>query len=185
MQLSQSATYALQALLQLAEAGEGVLLTRGKLAAKDQLPQRFLVEILHGLVKHGMLRSTRGGGGGYALARRPEEITLLDVIEAVDGPLPAGLPVGNTMSQPLSDWLRANLEQVAPRHSRPPGRHHLEAPGGSRSQADRGEPESLAAICAQHVRRGGSRQPLAVAVAAAKLALMFGSITATMQSEHG
>ncbi|MGO9115547.1 MAG: RrF2 family transcriptional regulator [Thermoguttaceae bacterium] len=112
MQLSQSATYALQALLQLAESGEGVLITRGKLAANGKMPERFLLEILHDLVKRGMLRSTRGGGGGFALARRPEDITLLDMIEAVDGPLPAGLPNGNTMPEPLRNWLQANLEQV-------------------------------------------------------------------------
>ncbi len=113
MQLSQSVIYALQALLQLAESGEGVLITRGKLAATGQMPERFLLEILHDLVKRGILRSTRGGGGGFALARRPDQITLLDVIEAVDGPLPAGLPAGNTMSEPLRNWLRANLDQFA------------------------------------------------------------------------
>jgi Rrf2 family transcriptional regulator, cysteine metabolism repressor len=113
MQLSQSTTYALQALLQLAESGEGVLITRGKLAAHGQMPERFLLEILHDLVKRGILRSTRGGGGGFSLARGPDNITLLDVIEAVDGPLPAGLPPSNSMSEPLRKWLRASLEQIA------------------------------------------------------------------------
>ena len=112
MQLSQSVTYALQTVLQLAESGEGVLITRGKLAANGQMPERFLLEILHDLVKRGILRSTRGGGGGFALARRPEDITLLDVIEAVDGPLPVGLPASTTLAEPLRNWLRANLEQV-------------------------------------------------------------------------
>jgi Rrf2 family protein len=112
MQLSQSVTYALQALIQLAESGEGVLITRGKLAANGRMPERFLLEILHDLVKRGILRSTRGGGGGFALARRPEDITLLDVIEAVDGPLPVGLPAGNSLSEALCNWLRANLEQI-------------------------------------------------------------------------
>ena len=112
MQLSQSVTYALQALLQLGASDEGVLITRGKLAANGQMPERFLLEVLHDLVKRGILRSTRGGGGGFALARRPDKITLLEVIEAVDGPLPAGLPAGNTLPQPLCHWLRANLEQA-------------------------------------------------------------------------
>ena len=112
MQLSQSVTYALQALLQLAESGEGVLITRGKLAANGQMPERFLLEILHDLVKRGILRSTRGGGGGFALARRPDQITLLEIIEAVDGPLPVGIPVGNTLTEPLRHWLRARLEEV-------------------------------------------------------------------------
>jgi Rrf2 family protein len=112
MQLSQGVTYALQALLQLAESGDGVLITRGKLAATGRMPERFLLEILHDLVKRGILRSTRGGGGGFALARHPEEISLLDVVEAVDGPFPVGLPAGNTLSEPLRNWLRMNLEQV-------------------------------------------------------------------------
>ena len=113
MQLSRSVTYALQALLQLAESGEGVLINRWTLAANGQMPERFLLEILHDLVKGGILRSTRGGGGGFALARRPEDITLLDVIEAVDGPLPVGLPAGNTLAELPRDWLGTNLEQVA------------------------------------------------------------------------
>lgn len=112
MQLSQSVTYALQALLQLAESGEGMLITRGKLAATGRMPERFLLEILHDLVKRGILRSTRGGGGGFTLARHPENITLLDVIEAVDGPLPIGLPANTTLAEPLCNWLRANLEQI-------------------------------------------------------------------------
>jgi Rrf2 family protein len=112
MQLSQSVTYALQALLQLAESNEGVLITRGKLAANGKMPERFLLEILHSLVKRGLLRSTRGGGGGFALARTPEEISLLDVIEAVDGPIPVGMPANNSMAESLRTWLRKNLEQV-------------------------------------------------------------------------
>jgi Rrf2 family protein len=112
MQLSQSVTYALQSLLQLADSGKGVLITRGKLAAQGRMPERFLLEVLHDLVKRGILRSTRGGGGGFALARRPEDITLLDVIEAVDGPFPVGLPAGNSLPEPLGDWLRMNLQQV-------------------------------------------------------------------------
>jgi Rrf2 family protein len=77
------------------------------------MPERFLLEILHDLVKRGILRSTRGGGGGFALARSPDEISLLDVIEAVDGPLATGLSASNTMSEPLRNWLRASLDQVA------------------------------------------------------------------------
>jgi Rrf2 family transcriptional regulator, cysteine metabolism repressor len=112
MQLSQSVVYALQALLQLVESGEGVLMTRGKLAANGKMPERFLLEILHDLVKRGILRSTRGGGGGFSLARRPEEITLLDVIEAVDGPLPVGMPAGTTMPDAVRRSLQRILEEA-------------------------------------------------------------------------
>ena len=47
------------------------------------------------------------------LARRPEDITLLDVIEAVNGPLPVGLPADNTLAELPRDWLGTSLEQVA------------------------------------------------------------------------
>jgi Rrf2 family protein len=113
MQLSRSVTYALQALLQLAESGQGVLVNRWTLAANGQMPERFLREILHDLVQCGILSSSRGGGGGFTLARRPEDITLLSVIEAVDGPLPVGLPAGNSLAELPRDWLGTNLEQVA------------------------------------------------------------------------
>jgi Rrf2 family protein len=112
MQLSQSVVYALQALLQLAESGDGALITRSKLAANGKMPERFLLEVLHDLVKRGILSSTRGGGGGFALARHLENISLLDVIEAVDGPLPLGIPAGSALPDLLRNWLLANLEQI-------------------------------------------------------------------------
>ena len=51
------------------------------------MPERFLLQILRVLVTHGILKSTRGVEGGYSLSRSPEAISLLEVIEAIDGPL--------------------------------------------------------------------------------------------------
>lgn len=113
MQISQSVTYALRATLQLAESGEGTLLSRGQLAAKGEMPERFLLGILRDLTKHGIVHSTRGGGGGFALARRPEEISLLDIIEAVDGPIPTGLPEGASFPDERGGWLQDALEKIA------------------------------------------------------------------------
>ena len=56
------------------------------------MPERFLLQILRNLVNHGILQSTRGVDGGYSLKRRPQDISLLEVIEAVDGPFAAKLP---------------------------------------------------------------------------------------------
>ncbi len=78
------------------------------------MPERFLLQILRHLVTHGILHSTRGVDGGYALDRKPEEISLLDVIEAIDGPLAAAAP--STEGGELSAGeikLREVLEQVA------------------------------------------------------------------------
>jgi len=113
MQLSQSVTYAIQALLLLAKRGEGAFVSRGQLAAQGAMPERFLLEILRELVRHRILRSTWGGGGGFALARHPGAISLLDVVEAVDGPLPAGVPATAGMPPLARDWLQNALEQVA------------------------------------------------------------------------
>ncbi len=55
--------------------------------AGGQMPERFLLQILRSLVTHGILSSTRGVDGGYALERPVEQISLLEVIEAIDGPL--------------------------------------------------------------------------------------------------
>ena len=63
------------------------------------MPERFLLQILRNLVTHGILRSTRGVDGGYALVRAPEDVSLLEVIEAIEGPMAAddasveGLPL--------------------------------------------------------------------------------------------
>jgi Rrf2 family protein len=51
------------------------------------MPERFLLQILRVLVTHGILKSTRGVDGGYSLTRPPEKISLLEVIEAIDGPM--------------------------------------------------------------------------------------------------
>jgi Rrf2 family protein len=51
------------------------------------LPERFLLKILSPLVSAGVLRSAKGSNGGYVLARDPNDVTLLEVIELLDGPL--------------------------------------------------------------------------------------------------
>jgi Rrf2 family protein len=112
MQLSQSVVYALHAAIQLAQAGEGALLTRGHLAAHGGMPQRFLLGILRNLVRHGILRSTRGGGGGFALARRPEEISLLAIVEAVQGPIDVRLPGEPDLPRTCREFLRTILEET-------------------------------------------------------------------------
>ena len=67
------------------------------LAERTQVPRRYLHKVLQDLVRAGLVRSQPGPGGGYALARRPEKITILDVVTAV-APLerirscPLGLP---------------------------------------------------------------------------------------------
>ncbi len=87
MKLSRTVSYAVRATLQLAESDSSSPVPCSKLASEGGMPERFLLQILRVLVTHGILKSTRGVDGGYSLSRPPEEISLLEVIEAIDGPL--------------------------------------------------------------------------------------------------
>src|SRR3954466_14096885 len=89
--LSQKTKYALTALQRLArEEGRGPVLI-AELARQDEMPRKFLELILLELKNHGLLESKRGKGGGYQLRKRPDQITLGEVIRLFDGPL-APLP---------------------------------------------------------------------------------------------
>ena len=77
------------------------------------VPERFLLQILRNLVTHGILHSTRGVDGGYSLERKPEDISLLDLIEAIDGPLIAMLPDPEEGERATTEArLREALDQV-------------------------------------------------------------------------
>lgn len=86
MRVSAKADYAIRALVELAASGPGPV--KGERVAEAQeIPIRFLENILLDLRRAGLVASQRGADGGYWLARPAAEITLADVIRAVDGPL--------------------------------------------------------------------------------------------------
>ncbi len=86
MRVSAKVDYALRAALELAAAGDGPI--KGERIAQAQdIPLKFLENILLELRHHGLVQSQRGAEGGYWLARPAEEITLAEVIRAVEGPL--------------------------------------------------------------------------------------------------
>ncbi|HLN15318.1 MAG TPA: Rrf2 family transcriptional regulator [Acidimicrobiales bacterium] len=91
MKVSTRGDYASRALLSLAlhEAQTTPTSVRD-IAERTALPQPYLEQILLALKGAGIVRSKRGVGGGYVLARDPEEITLAEIVSAVDGPITAG-----------------------------------------------------------------------------------------------
>ena len=107
MKFSRTVSYALQATLQLArvDKAEGPV-PCSRLAAKGGMPERFLLQILRGLVTHGILSSTRGVDGGYTLRRDAADISLLEVIEAINGPMTSALPI----DEGLPEGSKAKLE---------------------------------------------------------------------------
>lgn len=87
MRLSRRVEYALLAMLDLAQSrGDGRAQLR-EIAQRQSLPEKYLEQLLRPLRSAGLVVSTRGSRGGYELARSPAEISLLEVLEAVDGPL--------------------------------------------------------------------------------------------------
>jgi Rrf2 family protein len=89
VKLSKRGEYALRALIDfgLAQAMGRPLLQVNELASKEDLPVKFLEQILMQLKAAGYLESRRGKHGGYLLARRPEDIQIGQVVRLIDGPL--------------------------------------------------------------------------------------------------
>lgn len=87
MRLNQATDYAFRAILYLSGLPRGQVVEAKLIAEEERIPMRFLLKIFRLLTKSGIVESYRGINGGYALARPPEEITMLDVIEAIEGPI--------------------------------------------------------------------------------------------------
>jgi len=87
MRVSAKADYAVRAALELAAATDSKPLKREQISAAQKIPSKFLETIMLDLKHKGIVKSTRGALGGYALARPAEDISVADVIRAVDGPL--------------------------------------------------------------------------------------------------
>ncbi|MGI9603208.1 MAG: RrF2 family transcriptional regulator [Acidimicrobiales bacterium] len=91
MRVSTRGDYASRALLSMALHDEGKApISVREIADRTGLPQPYLEQILLALKGAGLVRSKRGVGGGYTLARPPDEIVLADIVRAVDGPIVAG-----------------------------------------------------------------------------------------------
>ena len=87
LRISRKIDYGLRAMIYLASVAPGSVVPFREIARQMDVPEDFLAKILKTLVDAGLVRSTRGPHGGYALARGPSEVSFLDVIEAVEGPV--------------------------------------------------------------------------------------------------
>ncbi|ABO51467.1 transcriptional regulator, BadM/Rrf2 family [Desulforamulus reducens MI-1] len=87
MKLNQATDYAFRAVLYLSRLPKGQVSEAKAIAEQENIPIRFLLKILRSLTAAGIIESYRGVSGGYALAREPKDITMLDVVEAVEGPV--------------------------------------------------------------------------------------------------
>jgi Rrf2 family protein len=92
MKLTRASNYAVQAIVAMAAQHDGMPVAAHLTAQAQGIPDRFLLKILLPLVSAGVLYSRKGPGGGYHLARPAAKISLLEIVEAVDGPLRGEVP---------------------------------------------------------------------------------------------
>ncbi len=109
MRLTRASSYALHAVVHMAG--------QKHIAQKRKIPERFLLKVLKPLVSAGILDSIKGPNGGYSLARSPGDITVLDVIEAVDGAIRGIAPMGhddphNPLNRRLDQICNQAAEQI-------------------------------------------------------------------------
>lgn len=87
MEISKKLDYALRMMCEVARAGEGSVVSVREVAEKNNIPYSFARTIQHEMVQNGLLLTTRGSHGGMRLATSPATLTLLDIVEAVEGPV--------------------------------------------------------------------------------------------------
>jgi Rrf2 family protein len=87
LRISRKIDYGLRAMIYLSSVPAGSVVPFREIARQMEVPEDFLAKILKTLVDQGLVKSSRGPHGGYALGRSPGEISFLDVIEAVEGPI--------------------------------------------------------------------------------------------------
>lgn len=86
MQITRKTDYGLRAISDLAQHGESAV-PIGDIAQKHGIPDSFLEKIMQGLRQSGLVEATHGRGGGYTLSRPPSEISIKDVVHALEGPI--------------------------------------------------------------------------------------------------
>ncbi len=91
MRISRSIGYALLAVGYIAQHKDKKIILSQDISKKYNIPLEYLLKILQQLVRANVLRSKRGPRGGFSLARPPQKITMLQIVEAVDGPLASRL----------------------------------------------------------------------------------------------
>jgi len=88
--ITTKSPYALDALVELQLHGDAGPVPIAELARRRHIPVQFLEQLFATLRRAGVLRSQRGVGGGYSFSRRPGEITVLEIVELLDGPVGQG-----------------------------------------------------------------------------------------------
>jgi len=124
MRLTRASSYAIHALAFMAAQKSDRPVASHHIAHARGIPERFLLKVLKPLVSARVLLSVKGPNGGYRLAKRPADINMLEVLEAVDGPIRGQAPFGRDdndgklnrklemICKQVADQMRAQLAKV-------------------------------------------------------------------------
>ncbi len=108
MQITRATDYAVRLMIHLTTLQHGTRVAASEIARGIGAPESFVSKVLQQLVQHSMVTSHRGAGGGFHLAVRPEEVSLLDVVEIVEGPLQINLCLPGEATCDRRSWCGAH-----------------------------------------------------------------------------
>src|SRR5271157_2449423 len=113
MKLTRASSYALHAVAYMAAQKSDKPVASHKIAQERGIPERFLLKVLKPLVSARVLLSIKGPNGGYRLAKKPDDISMLEILEAVDGPIRGQAPFSEESNGPLNHKLENICKQSA------------------------------------------------------------------------
>ncbi|HXK03707.1 MAG TPA: Rrf2 family transcriptional regulator [Verrucomicrobiae bacterium] len=108
MQLTRAADYAVRVMIHLAGLPADARVSRSELSAAAECPEQFLSKVLQNLTRAGLIVSHRGNTGGFELDSRHREATLLQVVEAIEGPIRLNLCLNSDQSCSRQGWCPAH-----------------------------------------------------------------------------
>jgi DNA-binding IscR family transcriptional regulator len=125
LSITTKSPYALKALTELGRSGDTAPVPIGELARRRDVPVQFLEQLFATLRRSGVLRSQRGVKGGYSFAREPSEVTVLEVVELLDGPFGAGAEsvFSDAAAAARAILQNATISDVVERENRAAGAH--------------------------------------------------------------
>jgi Rrf2 family iron-sulfur cluster assembly transcriptional regulator len=87
MVLTRAGDYGIFGVIYLAKQPKGKIVSLSEVSQAEDIPEKFLAKIFQGLTRYGLIRSHRGARGGFSLARSANQITVKDLLEAIQGPI--------------------------------------------------------------------------------------------------
>jgi len=108
MQLTRAADYGVRVMIHLAGLQPGTRISLPEMAEAVEVPEHFLSKVLQMLCRRGLVQSHRGAGGGFELVADANTISILDVVEAMEGPIQLNVCLGEYGSCGRKSWCPAH-----------------------------------------------------------------------------